>query len=105
MSPYGLTNYAQFITNLVKQLESQGNTLILSSDEVVFWENKAYMHNQFALKNISQPNTVIHKIIDSKEYAYSVNRKFLFSFIYRTDELFIYFIYNNQCVCWYIFYW
>ena len=73
MNPYGLTNYARFIANLVKQLELQGNTLILSSDEVVFWENKAYMHNQFTLQNISQPITDVHSLSDDSQYLQNRN--------------------------------
>lgn len=74
VNPYGFTNYSEFIVNLVKQLESQGNEVILSSAEIEFWENKAYMHEQFYDKKISQPETLIQDL--NQDYRHLKEREY-----------------------------
>jgi hypothetical protein len=52
-----LWNYSRQVCEFAKGLEGQGNRLFCSSDEVRYWENKAYMHERFAQLEIPTPKT------------------------------------------------
>ncbi len=56
---YKFTHYPPFLLGLAKALESQNNTIFLSSKEVAFWENKDYMQEQFLKLGISHPKTFV----------------------------------------------
>lgn len=61
---YNFQNYTKIIQFIVKQLESQNNTVYPSSKEVLYWENKGYMHQKFKEYNISEPHTELCKTFD-----------------------------------------
>jgi glutathione synthase/RimK-type ligase-like ATP-grasp enzyme len=52
-----LWNYSRQAHEFAKGLEAQGNRLFCSSNEVLYWENKAYMHQRFADLDIPTPQT------------------------------------------------
>jgi len=52
-----LWNYSRQVHEFAEGLEAQGNRLFCSSDEVLYWENKAYMHQRFADLGIPTPET------------------------------------------------
>jgi len=67
------TNYSQSISNTISQLESQGNKVLPNSREILFWENKAYMHKEFDRLNIHSPKSYLIKNIsdiESIKFAY-----------------------------------
>jgi hypothetical protein len=52
-------NYSLQTHQFAQALEDQGNRLCASSSELLFWENKGYMHRKFEESGISTPPTVI----------------------------------------------
>ncbi len=58
-NPYNLANYSATLFHTVYELEQQGNSLFPNSNEIKYWENKAYMQNQFKELNIPHPETLI----------------------------------------------
>lgn len=52
-----LWNYTRQAQEFAKGLEAQGNRLFCSSDEILYWENKAYMHERFDELGIPTPPT------------------------------------------------
>ena len=66
-NPYKLANYSATLFHTVHELENQGNTLFPKTSEIQYWENKAYMQEQFLKLGISHPKTII---VDRK-YSYS----------------------------------
>lgn len=56
---FHLTNYAAGLQFVVTELEKQGNILFPNSKEVLYWENKAYMHQKFDELGINSPKTMI----------------------------------------------
>lgn len=56
---YGFSDYTDILRHLTFQLEKQGNQVMLSSYEVQFLENKAFMHKRFEEFKVSTPKTEI----------------------------------------------
>ncbi|AZJ35031.1 hypothetical protein D6T69_05645 [Tenacibaculum singaporense] len=56
-----LTNYSNSMKFIIEELESQGNRVIPSSNEVAYWENKNHMSKEFDILNISTPKTYLCK--------------------------------------------
>jgi glutathione synthase/RimK-type ligase-like ATP-grasp enzyme len=54
-----LWDYSRQVYEFATGLERQGNRLFCSSDEVVYWENKAYMHRRLAECGAPMPRTQI----------------------------------------------
>jgi glutathione synthase/RimK-type ligase-like ATP-grasp enzyme len=52
-------SHAEFISQLVQAAERNNNKVLLSSYEILFWENKEFMHDQFESLNIRTPKTII----------------------------------------------
>lgn len=52
-----LWDYSRQVHEFVLGLERQGNTLFCSSDEMIYWENKAAMHRKFAETGVQTPET------------------------------------------------
>lgn len=52
-----LWDYSRQVHEFAVGLERQGNTLFCSSDEMLYWENKAAMHRKFAATGIQTPET------------------------------------------------
>lgn len=62
--PHGLIfprlwDYSRQCFEFAAGLEAQGNSLFVSSEEIRFWENKAYMHERFANAGIPTPLTTL----------------------------------------------
>ena len=63
-------HYPPFLVGVAKALESQNNTIFLSSEEVAFWENKDYMQEMFLKLNISHPRTyILNSLTDLKTFS------------------------------------
>ncbi len=58
---------AEHIASIVKKAEMRNNLVFLSSNEIMLWENKEYMHNQFEVLNIRTPKTVLYDITDKQD--------------------------------------
>ncbi|WP_136668959.1 RimK family alpha-L-glutamate ligase [Flavobacterium sp. H122] len=58
-NPYKLANYSATLYHTVKMIESQGNIVFPKTSEVEYWENKAFMQEQFTKLEISHPKTII----------------------------------------------
>lgn len=54
---FSFSNYRDIYKHIACQLESQGNLLYPSMEEINYWENKAYMHTQFLRLDVSEPKT------------------------------------------------
>ncbi len=52
-------SHAEYISQLVQAAEKNNNNVLLSSYEILFWENKEFMHDQFESLNIRTPKTII----------------------------------------------
>jgi glutathione synthase/RimK-type ligase-like ATP-grasp enzyme len=50
-------NYANVIQQYIKELEEQGNEVFPSYEEILYWENKDYMHRMFKKLEIRTPAT------------------------------------------------
>ena len=74
-NPIQLNNYMSMLYTTAAELESQGNTLYPSADEVRWWENKMYMHEQFEARGIRTPPTTLwyrDSSIDLDAFTYPV---------------------------------
>lgn len=54
-----LWNYSVQLFDFIKGLEEQGNDVFCSSSEILFWENKGYMHRKFDEHQVPTPRTVL----------------------------------------------
>jgi hypothetical protein len=54
-----LWDYSRQVYEFASGLERQGNHLFCSSDETLYWENKAYMHDRLAELGIPTPRTEV----------------------------------------------
>lgn len=54
---FGFNNYVDVLSHIISQLEIQGNQVFPSLKEALFWENKAFMHEQFKKLEVSEPYT------------------------------------------------
>ena len=73
MNIFRFKEYPTFLVGTIKALEAQRNEMYLSSAEVEYWENKAFMHRQFDRLDISQPKTYIlraEELADFRELSY-----------------------------------
>lgn len=70
---FKFSNYTDVYEHLMSQLERQENALFPNSYEVRFWENKAYMYEQFKQLNIPTPLTILlplNEHIDTSNFTY-----------------------------------
>lgn len=58
-NPYRVANYSATLYHTVEQLEMQGNQVFPKTNEIEFWENKAFMQEKFLELGINHPKTVI----------------------------------------------
>lgn len=58
---YGFSDYTDILLHITRQLELQGNQVFPKHDEIIFWENKAYMHRAFSSAKVNEPHTKIFK--------------------------------------------
>lgn len=56
---YNFDNHSIYLYNVMKIIEDQGNTLFPPASDILFWENKVYMHQEFEKNNINSPKTFI----------------------------------------------
>ena len=54
-------NYAEGMLGAVRRIEDAGNTLLPSSEEAQWWENKVYMHQRFDELGVPSPRTVVDR--------------------------------------------
>jgi hypothetical protein len=81
VNEFKFRNYTAIYEHLTMQLERQGNTLIPSSREVRFWENKGYMHSEFERLQVSEPKT---KLIPLAEF--DINCNLDFPYLIKTEH-------------------
>ncbi|WP_162846425.1 ATP-grasp domain-containing protein [Flavobacterium dankookense] len=58
-NPYKVANYSATLFHTVHELENQGNKLFPETSEIEYWENKAFMQEQFLKLGINHPKTII----------------------------------------------
>lgn len=56
---YGFKNHCSIISYVIFELEKQGNKCYPSHHDLLYWENKEYMHKKFHELGIPSPNTEI----------------------------------------------
>jgi RimK-like ATP-grasp domain len=66
---FGFADYTSIYHHLLQQLEAQGNQLYPNLWEVKFWENKAFMYEEFKRLNIPTPVTEIFRVRDDVNTA------------------------------------
>jgi glutathione synthase/RimK-type ligase-like ATP-grasp enzyme len=66
---FGFENYTDILHHITSQLESQSNKVFPSSKEVMFWENKAFMHDEFKKAGVSEPLTRMFTSYDDLKKA------------------------------------
>lgn len=52
-------NYTSALQNFQNNLIAQGNKIVPSEYDTLFWENKIYMHKKFSELEISHPKTIV----------------------------------------------
>ncbi|PQJ11643.1 hypothetical protein CJD36_007555 [Flavipsychrobacter stenotrophus] len=57
---FQVENYSASYQLVTQQLEEQRNTVYPSYNEILYWENKIYMHNMFDKLGIKSPKTTIY---------------------------------------------
>ncbi len=57
---FGFKDYTNVLSHVISQLELQGNVVCPNLRETMFWENKAFMHQEFAKINVSEPSTKLY---------------------------------------------
>lgn len=67
---YQFNDYTNILLHITSQLEEQGNDVFPKYAETIFWENKAYMHQQFDMAKVHEPVTQIltsiNELLNSK---------------------------------------
>jgi hypothetical protein len=71
VSPH-LWDYSRQIREFAAGLERQGNRLLCSSAEVLFWENKGTMHRKFDELGVPTPQTTILTAENRKSAVYDI---------------------------------
>lgn len=61
---YRFDDYTSILLHITSQLELQGNAVFPKYTETIFWENKAYMHEQFSAARVHEPPTQIYTSIN-----------------------------------------
>ena len=61
---FKFNNYNNSLLFIANELEIQNNTLFPKKNELIFWENKIYMHKKFNDLDIKSPKTFIKSIDD-----------------------------------------
>jgi hypothetical protein len=64
-NPFNLVNYSNSLYYTLKLIKSQNNQLYPNIEDVLLWENKAFMHLQFEKFKISHPKTMVFKKNDN----------------------------------------
>ena len=70
---FGFANQTHIYQHVLYCLQTQGNMLYPTLEEVNFWENKVYMHRKFEDLNIREPFTELYntdKKIDTSSFVY-----------------------------------
>jgi glutathione synthase/RimK-type ligase-like ATP-grasp enzyme len=60
---------AEYIAEKVKFAEQNGNNVFLSSHDILFWENKEFMHSQFERLKIKTPKTQIINLAEDPQIS------------------------------------
>jgi glutathione synthase/RimK-type ligase-like ATP-grasp enzyme len=56
---YGFLNHSRPVYCFARQAEDQGNILFPSASDMLYWENKGYMHRRFAELGVPAPDTLL----------------------------------------------
>lgn len=78
-----LNNYVDSYMYVISKLESQNNILIPSTYEVNYWENKGYMHQQFKIMNVHEPDTQLYTFEKFRQINFS---NFTYPFLIKSEH-------------------
>lgn len=73
LNDWNVENDVAFYPLISNLLESQANEVIPSSDEIIYWENKAFMYNAFLEKKIPMPDTFVVNSNNYDEFVLNIN--------------------------------
>ncbi len=93
---FNFENYTSTLQFMIKELESQGNTVSPSFYESCFWENKAFMHNEFNRCQVNTPKTEIINDILNFSPATNWSYPFLIKEIHSAGSLGLHKIASNK---------
>lgn len=86
-------NYTAALVDLVDALERNGNRVIYSKEEILFWENKSFMYDKFKKLGLPHPNThiiLLSEIEKAKDLSFPLLLKEEHSFasrgLYKLDS-------------------
>ena len=65
--------HAQNLSNLIAKMENNGRRVFPSSQDILFWENKIYMHQRMAEEGIRHPKSLIFPILKSEDFESIIN--------------------------------
>jgi hypothetical protein len=60
--------HSQNLSNLIENIEDGGRKVFPSSKDILFWENKLYMHQRMIEKNLRHPKSKLCKLIELSDY-------------------------------------
>jgi glutathione synthase/RimK-type ligase-like ATP-grasp enzyme len=97
INKYNFDNHSIYLYNVMRLIEEQGNLLFPPVSDILFWENKVFMHQQFEKNNINSPKTfIIEKKNLSLNFDYSAfDFPFLIKEPFSNHSKGIYFINNS----------
>ena len=61
---FKFNNYTKSLVDVCEQLEAQGCSVYPKSNEVIYWENKGFMHQQFDVLGVPCPKTHLLPSVD-----------------------------------------
>ena len=93
---FGFDNYAEILHHISKQLEGQGNRVYPTSHETLFWENKAFMHEEFDRLKIQSPKTKIIRSLQALETLNDFQYPLLLKEPHSSSSMGLYKIQNPQ---------
>ena len=62
----GYVNYSKRLTDIVRELEMNNNSVFYPSNDIEWWENKTFMHTKFESLGIRCPETHIISLMEYK---------------------------------------
>lgn len=64
----GYVNYSLRLTQIVKELEANNNSVFYPSADIEWWENKTFMHNKFESLGVRCPETYVIPLEEISSY-------------------------------------
>jgi glutathione synthase/RimK-type ligase-like ATP-grasp enzyme len=86
----GLVNYCEALTSYINKLLQNNNVVYPSINDVLYWENKKYMHEQFESLHIKSPKTTIISTSTSHQPPQANSYPFLIKEVHSAGSLGVY---------------